>query len=330
MSLTSSGNSISGFLAGPLGSTSTSNALGLTLRHADYSPVITSVQLLDIDTGTVIAAISAGGQAYAILYGTSFGPAQGSMAICPSGANPCQTSDLSGSITFWSDGQVNLLLTAAETSTGNYDAVLTSLGSAGTSFVQAPQGPGPQSNRGTIAAVVCSNGTDAIVKGYTDYHISTSPACTDFTQTAHSEYFPDFSKFNSGDYSWALVEKPLIVPKSALYGLDRWRELMGSPQIINSAYRNPAHNSVIGGASNSRHMWGDAIDIRNDSQTDTEHDQKACAASSLNAVARGGVSSCPSQPDAGADYVEPVTLACHLACVHADWRDHDRNSYRQQ
>lgn len=31
--------------------------------------------------------------------------------------------------------------------------------------------------------------------------------------------------------------------------------------IVNSGYRSPAHNRAIGGATYSRHMWGDAVDI---------------------------------------------------------------------
>jgi len=114
--------------------------------------VITGVQLLAYPTLAPISAIPAGGQAVAAVYGVNFGPAQGSVAVCHDGANPCVSSDVIAAITYWSAGQVNLLLTAASTSTGVYDIVLTSLGLLGTGFLQAPQGGGAQSNPGRIAA----------------------------------------------------------------------------------------------------------------------------------------------------------------------------------
>lgn len=43
--------------------------------------------------------------------------------------------------------------------------------------------------------------------------------------------------------------------------LDKLRELMDQPLIINSAYRCPFHNAAVGGAASSRHKVGDAFDI---------------------------------------------------------------------
>lgn len=40
------------------------------------------------------------------------------------------------------------------------------------------------------------------------------------------------------------------------------RSEVGRPVIINSGYRCPSHNSAVGGASQSRHMVGDAADFR--------------------------------------------------------------------
>jgi uncharacterized protein YcbK (DUF882 family) len=44
--------------------------------------------------------------------------------------------------------------------------------------------------------------------------------------------------------------------------LQQLREYLDSPIKITSAYRCPTHNKKIGGASNSRHMKGDATDIQ--------------------------------------------------------------------
>lgn len=44
--------------------------------------------------------------------------------------------------------------------------------------------------------------------------------------------------------------------------LEQLRVRMGHPIIINSASRCTAYNSEVGGAPNSAHLTGDAVDIR--------------------------------------------------------------------
>lgn len=51
-----------------------------------------------------------------------------------------------------------------------------------------------------------------------------------------------------------------IVPR-ALDALQRAREAVGEPFRILSAFRDPAHNKAVGGASASFHMFGLAFDI---------------------------------------------------------------------
>jgi hypothetical protein len=98
----------------------------------DASPSIKSLQQL--------SPLYPGGQASVAIYGTNLGPATGSIAVCSSGANPCSSSDVSSTVTYWNHGvsydQVNVLLTAAPTSSGVYDLQLTSLGESGTGFVE--------------------------------------------------------------------------------------------------------------------------------------------------------------------------------------------------
>lgn len=48
----------------------------------------------------------------------------------------------------------------------------------------------------------------------------------------------------------------------AVNKLQQLRDGLGVPIIINSAYRSPKHNRNVGGASRSRHLQGDAFDIR--------------------------------------------------------------------
>lgn len=44
--------------------------------------------------------------------------------------------------------------------------------------------------------------------------------------------------------------------------LERLRDALGRPIVVNSAVRCAAHNAVVGGSKNSQHTYGKACDIR--------------------------------------------------------------------
>lgn len=52
--------------------------------------------------------------------------------------------------------------------------------------------------------------------------------------------------------------------------LDPLREAYGKPIRVNSGYRSPRLNLVIGGAKNSQHMTGEAVDITAGSKEDNK------------------------------------------------------------
>lgn len=54
----------------------------------------------------------------------------------------------------------------------------------------------------------------------------------------------------------------LLINKQSMDALQRFRDLVGVPVIINSAYRDHAYNKKIGGAPASQHLLGRAFDIR--------------------------------------------------------------------
>lgn len=154
----------------------------------------------------------------------------------------------------------------------------------------------------------CGDVRDTIRREYVTHRANLRPACADFTQNRHSDIFT-FNQLNTGNFAWALIRYPLIADhNNNLFGLDEWVVQYGVPTAnitINSAYRSPARNAAVGGAQWSRHMHGDAADIRNVSRTKNEYD-------SLSEAAR----------TANADYIEPWTGPGRDGCVHADWRDH--------
>jgi hypothetical protein len=52
----------------------------------------------------------------------------------------------------------------------------------------------------------------------------------------------------------------LLVRRELLWSLEHYRTVVGATRIV-SGYRCPTHNSEVGGASNSQHMYGTAADL---------------------------------------------------------------------
>lgn len=59
--------------------------------------------------------------------------------------------------------------------------------------------------------------------------------------------------------------------------LDVLRERMGVPVYVNSGVRCKSHNVSVGGSKDSRHIYGDAADIRTDTITPKTMYEAACA-----------------------------------------------------
>jgi len=156
---------------------------------------------------------------------------------------------------------------------------------------------------------------DALVAEYKGKKYANHPKAVDFTKksSSRSRYFA-FNELNKGDYNCALIDKSLT-KKAIDYGLDLWIDKTKAinPNFgfnINSAYRNPVHNISVGGKDNSRHIYGDAVDLNNDSQSLDEYNKRYRAAK-----------------QAHADWLEDFegkTGPCKAECVHADWRNHNK------
>ena len=106
------------------------------------------------------------------------------------------------------------------------------------------------------------------------------------------------------------------------YGLDDWRVQYGGPRTMNSAYRNPARNARVGGASQSRHMYGDAGDLNNNSYSSGNCGAGSACQNEWNAMINAAIA-------AKRDYTEPSSGPCGYAYAHADWRNHDPGLYSQ-
>jgi hypothetical protein len=67
----------------------------------------------------------------------------------------------------------------------------------------------------------------------------------------------------------------LMVDDQALDKLQALRTALGKPLVLTSAYRSLSHNKRVGGAKNSRHMQGDAFDVRMDNHDPHEFEAAA-------------------------------------------------------
>ncbi len=63
-----------------------------------------------------------------------------------------------------------------------------------------------------------------------------------------------FMEFRSKGNGWIKVHRDLV------RALDQYRQRYGPTEIV-SAYRDPLHNTKVGGARNSQHLYGNAADI---------------------------------------------------------------------
>ena len=109
--------------------------------------------------------------------------------------------------------------------------------------------PSPQSgNRG------------ALIQEYITYNVEQNgvpfvPTCSDFTDNASTANFSFAELTVSEDYTWAILRSALLTGAQAI------RTAYGQPLTVDSGYRNPAHNAAIGGAADSQHMFGTAVDF---------------------------------------------------------------------
>ena len=115
---------------------STSNTVTFTV--ADPTP--------SIGTVVQVTPLYAGQQSYIAVYGANFGTS-GTVQICtnPDGAGSCSiaadlTATTQAQYGIWNNGQINALLTAADTASGTYYVqIVSSTDASGQSFLEAPQ-----------------------------------------------------------------------------------------------------------------------------------------------------------------------------------------------
>jgi len=86
-----------------------------------------------------------------------------------------------------------------------------------------------------------------------------------------SKLYSHFSEVDMTTWRWPSFspqeiaskgEGELLVNEAALDKLQRLRVLVDKPIYLTSAYRSKKHNARVGGAKSSKHMLGEAFDIK--------------------------------------------------------------------
>ena len=116
--------------------------------------------------------------------------------------------------------------------------------------------------------------------------------------SAHDADLSIAPNFVLGEYLYDWKGRYGVMQTHVVDAMQAVRDAVGGPVTVNSGYRSPAYNASVGGASSSRHMYGDACDI----------DVSSMSAEELANICDG----------LGADYVATYDTG-H---THCDWRDH--------
>lgn len=144
----------------------------------------------------------------------------------------------------------------------------------------------------------CGDQRGNIIAEYNQEGVAFTPNCSDFTQSVPSLSHYSFSQWNSSTYGWAIL-KDTVVSNTYCVVANH-----GSTPPFSSGYRNPVRNLQVSGALNSRHVYGDAVDL------DTPNAPNNTMYNALRTIAKGG--SC------GVACVEPRSIAPNH--FHADYR----------
>ncbi|QEW27820.1 YcbK family protein [Roseovarius indicus] len=98
--------------------------------------------------------------------------------------------------------------------------------------------------------------------------------------------YDHFTQWPEDEWPWANFspremaskrEGELKLNTRAMDMLQQLRNQLGRPLIVVSAYRSPEHNRAVGGAKHSKHMLGEAFDIRMDNHDPIRFEEAARA-----------------------------------------------------
>lgn len=143
--------------------------------------------------------------------------------------------------------------------------------------------------------VIQQDELDQLRQEYVDMEKSRVPQRDEFTR--------DHRDYNFGDYSWAIVDQAVVDGYASIV-----KAFEPNQTSLNCAYRNPVHNAKIGGKKESRHIYGDALDLQTPSIGHTGLPNK----DDWNILLKASEKANPT-------YTEPYDQS-GAGHVHIDWR----------
>jgi hypothetical protein len=151
----------------------------------------------------------------------------------------------------------------------------------------------------------CGDERDKLIAEYQSNGVGWRPFCSSFTQSTPTQSQYDFGSPRQvgtwcvdDDYHWAVLKDSVTANLYCVVAN------YGSTPAMTSGYRSPIRNAAVNGATNSRHLYGDAADL----QTPPAPDDNVYNA--LKAIAKSG--------NCGVACVEPRNISgSHF---HADYR----------
>ncbi|HLI86673.1 MAG TPA: putative Ig domain-containing protein [Bryobacteraceae bacterium] len=200
----------------------------------DPTPHIDGISPSVINTGSNQVTITGGG----------FGTVQGSLAVCPSGANPCSGSNVAWSVApgSWGPNSIVAMLNVPSTDNGNsYDIEVVSNGSLGTGF-QSTGTTQATSNRVTVtvqASIVISGQVTMVGTNQPVSNVSIG-----LQDSNGVTYLPAHVTGSDGKYSWTVPVGGSYTVTPSLIGGNYWFDPQNATNISSTQTVNFTANPV--------------------------------------------------------------------------------------
>jgi hypothetical protein len=123
-----------------------------------------------------------------------------------------------------------------------------------------------------IHTETCGGTPDIMISEYIDFVVNWIPTCQDFASSGGSTHF-SWSALNGGFTNGNPHQPWGIIKQGLTDSLEQTRTNYNRGEIqLNGAYRCPHGNNAVGGAAQSKHMYGVAADMQSQDHSWTEQE----------------------------------------------------------
>lgn len=136
-----------------------------------------------------------------------------------------------------------------------------------------------QKDNGISSTGICDDKTDELLKSAVFYDKLKGAKVAVEAPAIQESFWSTAKHFGRHEFACKCGKcggYPVEPAEALVRFLDKFRDKVGLPVYINSGIRCKTHNASVGGASSSRHLCGDAADIRCPGKTPKELYDLAC------------------------------------------------------